>query len=73
MERVAACLIESAIGLEQMPTAFGADAVVKLGGFLVAFDAIDDKQTADEDEDDEGETYDCFKGLGHKVCLPFIF
>jgi len=73
MERIAACLIKSTVGLEQMPTALGTDAVVKLDGFFVEFDAVDDKQTANEDKDNEGETYDCFKGLRHKVYLPFIF
>lgn len=68
-----ACPIESTIGREQVSTALGADAVVKLLGFLVEFDAVDDIQTANEDEGDEDETYDCFKGLGHKVYLPFIF
>ena len=73
MERIAACLIESAIRLEQMPTALGADAVVKLDGFLVEFDAVDDIQATNEDEGDKDETYDGFKGLRHKVYLPFVF
>ena len=69
VERSAACLIEGAIGLEQVSTALGADAVIKLNSFFVELDAIDDKQTTNEDEDDEGEAYDCFKGLGHGVYL----
>lgn len=73
MERIAACPIEGTIILEQVSTALDADAVVVLFGFFVVFDAVDDKQTANEDEGDEGETYDCFKGLGHRVYLPFIF
>lgn len=73
MERIAACPIKGAVGLEQVSTTLGADAVVKLNSFLVEFDAVDDKQATNEDEDNEGETYDGFKGLGHKVYLPFIF
>ena len=64
-----ACFIEGAIGLEQVSTAFGADAVVKLNGLFVELDAVDNKQTANEKEGDEGEAYDCFKGLGHGVYL----
>ena len=73
MECVAACPVKSTIGLEQMPTALGADTIVKLNGFLMEFDAVDDIQATNKDEDDEDETYDCFEGLGHKVYLPFIF
>ena len=69
VERSTACPIKGAIGLKQVSTALGADAVVKLNGFFVELDAIDDKQTTNEKEGDEGEAYDCFKGLGHGVYL----
>lgn len=64
-----ACPIKGTIGLKQVSTALDADAVVKLNGFFVELDAIDDKQTTNKDEDDKGEAYDCFKGLGHGVYL----
>jgi hypothetical protein len=69
VERITACPIKGAIGLEQVSTALGADAVVILGGFFVALNAVNNAQTANEKEDDEGEACDCFKGLGHGVYL----